>query len=310
MSPERVIVTGASGFIGSQVLAPLMRRGYEVHAVGRRPPAEPAVSFHEVDLLDRAATERVVSEVGASHLLHLAWYAEHGRFWLAAENLDWVSATLLLLRAFAEAGGTRAVLAGTCAEYDWDVQVDTCRELDGPLVPATPLRPGTLYGAAMHATHLVAAQYAATAGLSLAWGRVFHLYGPGEDPRRLVPSVARALLAGEEAPASDGHQVRDFIHVADVAGGFAALLHSDVEGPVNVASGEPVTILQVLDAIAQASERPELLRAGALPRREGEPERLLAAVERLRGEVGFSPERSLQDGIGETVGWMREQPAP
>ncbi len=67
--------------------------------------------------------------------------------------------------------------------------------------------------------------------IELAWGRVFFLYGPGEAPGRLVASVARALLAGERAATGDGTQIRDFLHVDDVAGAFAALLDSDVTGP-------------------------------------------------------------------------------
>jgi nucleoside-diphosphate-sugar epimerase len=305
MAAPRVLLTGASGFIGSQAVAPLVGRGYEVHALGRRPVA--GAVWHEVDLLDTRAAAAVAAEVEASHLLHLAWYAEHGRFWHAGENLDWVGATLALLRAFAEAGGSRAVLAGTCAEYDWRQPVAFCRELDGADGPATPELPATVYGTAKHATRLVAAAYADAAGINLAWGRVFLLYGPGEDPRRLVPSVARALLAGEEAAASDGRQIRDLMHVDDVARGFAALLDSEVEGPVNVASGEPVTILEVLELIAAASGRPELLRPGRLPRREGEPERLVAATARLRGEAGFEPQTPLADGIEATVEWWRDR---
>jgi nucleoside-diphosphate-sugar epimerase len=304
---ERVLVTGATGFIGSHALKPLLDRGYEVHALGRRAGAAQGVAFHEVDLLDARAADALVRELGASHLLHMAWYTEHGRFWEAPENLDWVGATLTLLRAFAGAGGRRAVLAGTCAEYDWSEPLELYRELPSAAGHATPELPATLYGAAKQATRIAAGAYARSAGLSVAWGRVFLLYGPGEDRRRLVPSVADALLAGREAPTSDGLQIRDLMHVEDVAGAFAALLDSDVEGPVNVASGHAVSLLDVLELIAAATGRPELLRAGALPRRPGEPERLVAATERLREEVGFRPRVELAAGIAATVEWRRSQ---
>jgi nucleoside-diphosphate-sugar epimerase len=279
---SRVLVTGATGFIGSHALTALEERGHDVH---------PAA----VDLLDPGAAEELVRGARATHLLHLAWYAVPGRFWAAPENAAWVEATLRLLRAFYAAGGRRAVGAGTCAEYDWSG--------DGLLSEtATPLRPATLYGRAKAQT------FEAGAALGeLAWGRVFFLYGPREHPDRLVASVARRLLAGDEAPTSEGAQVRDFMHVADVAGAFAALLDSGVKGAVNIGSGEPVTVREVVNEVARAAGRPELLRPGALPQREGEPAELVADVRRLRDEVGFRPRYELESGIKDTVDYWRER---
>ena len=230
-----------------------------------------------------------------THLLHLAWYAVPGKFWTAPENNGWVDATLRLLRAFYAAGGQRAVGAGTCAEYDWSG--------DGLLSETTtPLRPATLYGQAKAQT------FEAGAALGeLAWGRIFFLYGPREHPDRLVSSVARRLLAGEEAPTSDGTQVRDFMHVADVAGAFAALLDSGVTGAVNIGSGVAVTVREVVDQVGRAAGRPELLRPGSLPLREGEPPRLVAKVRRLRDEVGFEPRHDLESGIKDTVDYWRKR---
>ncbi len=214
------------------------------------------------------------------------------------DNVRWVEASLALLRAFVAVGGRRAVLAGTCAEYDWSGE----EPLDES---ATPLRPTTLYGAAKHALHAVAVAYAAQVGLELAWGRVLFLYGPGEAPGRLVPAVARALLAAEPARTTAGTQVRDLLHVQDVAGAFAALVDSDVGGAVNVASGEGVALREVIELVARAAGRPDLLEVGALHTRPDEPVRLVADVTRLRKEVGFAPRVTLPEGIESTVAWWR-----
>jgi nucleoside-diphosphate-sugar epimerase len=301
----RVLLTGAGGFIGARTIEPLLAAGYEVHTLSRRPGSHRRVRWHAVDLLDADTTATAVASIAAERLLHLAWYTEHGRFWAAPENLAWVGATLGLLRAFVEAGGARAVVAGTCAEYDWTHAEEPCRELTDDTGQATPTRPATLYGAAKHATHIVARAYAEEAGVSLGWGRVFLLYGPGEDERRLVPQVARALLEGREAATSDGTQIRDLMHVDDVAAAFVALLASGVEGPVNIASGEPVAIRRVLELIGLESGHPELLRRGALPPRPGEPRRLVADVRRLRAEVGFEPAIALEPGIAAAVASLR-----
>ena len=279
-----MLVTGATGFVGRQALAPLAERGFEVHAVGRR----------EVDLLDADAAAQFVADLQPTHLLHFAWYAEPGAFWESPENARWLAASTRLLEAFATAGGTRAVVAGTCAEYDWHG--------DGVLSEAsTPLTPRTTYGAAKNALHAVAARM----GLSLGWGRIFFLYGPHEDERRLVASVTNALLAGRPAQTTHGRQLRDFLHVADVGDAFAALLDADVEGAVNIGSGEGVAISDVVRRIAELVGRPDLVELGALEAPPDEPPLLVADVGRLRDEVRWRPWRSIDAGLRETVEWWR-----
>jgi nucleoside-diphosphate-sugar epimerase len=292
---SRVLVTGATGFVGTRAVEYLREQGHEVHGVSSRDVRDDTGTiWHRVDLLDPNAAKRLVSAVEPERLLHLAWYTEHGRFWSSSENLRWVEATLRLLRTFADGGGHRATLAGSCAEYDW--------ETDGVCVEGeTPLRPATLYGASKHATQLVASAFAAVAGIELAWGRIFFLYGPGEHSERLVPAVASRLLRGEEAQVTAGSQVRDFMHVDDVARAFTALLDSKVQGPVNIASGEPVALRELVGLIGSATGRPELIAYGALPRRADDPPMLVADVHRLRDEVGFRPGIDLAEGLRQTV---------
>jgi nucleoside-diphosphate-sugar epimerase len=288
---KRALVTGAGGFIGRHTIEPLRERGFEVHAVGRS---------QGVDLLAPGAAAAAVAAARPTHLLHLAWYAEHGRFWTAVENLRWVGASLELLQAFAESGGQRVVITGTCAEYEWGLE-GRCVERE------TPLRPATLYGAAKHGLHEVARGYAAEVGLSLAWGRVFFCFGPHEPPGRLVPSVARALLAGREAPVTHGTQVRDFLAVEELGDAFAALLDGAVEGPVNVASGEPTALRELVGLIAQATGRGELVRFGGVEPGPGEPGELVADATRLREEVGWRPREPLAAGVERAVAWWRER---
>ena len=297
---KRVLVTGATGFIGRNSLPLLRRTGYEVHAVSGSPTTQDAygaIHWHCANLLKSDEVVALVQKVRPSHLLHLAWYAIPGKFWTASENLDWVQATVGLMRVFHEQGGQRFVGAGSCAEYDW--AFDHCQEA------STPCRPATLYGAAKYCTQLLLDAWSRQTGMSSAWGRMFFLYGPGEYPSRLVPSVINSLLNGEPALCTHGEQVRDFMHVEDVAAAFVALLDSDVQGVVNIASGAPLPLKDVIYTIADQLGRRELVQLGAIPANAADPAALIADIGRLRDEVGFRPRYSLKNGIALTVESMK-----
>ena len=292
----RIVVTGASGFIGARVLAPLRQRGFEVHAVGRRAPAADVV-FHHADLFDPAETDAALHAAAATHLLHLAWYAEPGVYWRSAKNLDWVAASLRLIQSFAAAGGRRAVLAGTCAEYQWGPP--RFDEWTAPIAPAT------LYGTAKDALRRLAMSYGETTLLSVAWARLFFLYGPGEPGGRLVSGAIASLLAGKPFPTSHGHQRRDYLHVDDVAGALAALAGSEVTGPVNVASGMAVPVRSILERVGAEIGRAELIRYGALPLSATEPTSIEGDNKRLTDEVGFTPAYQLEPGIRSALDWWK-----
>jgi nucleoside-diphosphate-sugar epimerase len=294
---KRVLVTGATGFVGAQVLTLLRQRGFEVHAIGRQAPADSSITFHAADLLDPAGVGQALATSGATHLLHLAWYAEPGLYWRSPLNLDWVAGSLHLARRFAAAGGRRMVVAGTCAEYAWGAPLFVENE--------TPCRPATLYGCCKDALHRLLGAFSPTVPLSLAWGRVFFLYGPGEKPGRLVSDAVNALLAGRTFPTSHGRQRRDFMHVADVAGAFAALLDSDVEGPVNIGSGTAVPVRDVLEEVARFTGGADLIAFGARALAPDEPATIEASVKRLHDDIGFRPKYDLSQGIAQTVDWWR-----
>ena len=290
----KVLLTGGRGFIGRQCLAQLLAKGYEVHAVSSTPqPIKTGVQWHQVNLLDTDEAKALVRVVKPSHLLHFAWYTEHGSYWTAKENLNWIHASFTLMNEFADMGGQRFVATGTCAEYDWSNEL--CSEA------STPCKPATVYGAAKYSTHLLLEAWARHTGLSSAWGRIFMLYGPGEYSFRLAPSVINSLLRGEPALCTHGKQVRDFMYVEDVAAGFISLLESDVRGVVNIASGEGVPVKALVYNIADQLGRRDLVKLGAIPTRVNEPATLIADVGRLRDEVGFRPSYNLENGISLTI---------
>jgi nucleoside-diphosphate-sugar epimerase len=296
-----VMLTGASGFIGRQCLAVLQSKGYEVHAVSRQRlawPTSPDTYWHQVDLLTLGSPTDLISRVKPTLLLHLAWCATPGSFWVAPENVEWIRASLELLTAFAKHNGKRVTVAGSCTEYDWTA--GECAE-DTAL-----LKPSTLYGTSKDALAKVLHSWSGTIGLSHAWGRIFHLYGPFEHPSRLVAYGVRCLLEGRPALCSGGSQIHDFSYVEDVAGALVTLLEAGVQGPVNIGSGTPVAVRDVLSEIGRQIGRPDLLRFGA---RDSDPEtaRIWANTQRLSKEVGWSPRYDLTSGIEQTIEWWRKK---
>lgn len=304
---RRVLVTGADGFVGRHVLPLLLEGGWDVHSV-RRPAssgaAQPGLGIaHSCDLLRAKDTFNLVADVRPTHLLHLAWTTEHGAYWNDPRNDEWAKSTQVLASAFATHGGRRFVGAGTCAEYDWTDLRAPCREDE------TPCSPRTIYGRAkLHAATQVMA-IAADAGISATWGRLFLLYGPGEDSRRLIPSVIDALRSGERARVSAGTQVRDFLHVSDVAAAFVALLSSSLEGPVNIGSGVPTTVRAVVEQIALTVGRPAAVDFGAIPMQTGEPPMLVADIARL-SSAGWRPQIDLATGLAALVETRAERKLP
>jgi nucleoside-diphosphate-sugar epimerase len=304
VSPDtdrRVLVTGASGFVGRAVLPHLEASGYEVHVVTHRNAAQgmPGVRAHRLDLLDGPATEALVGAVRPSHLLHLAWYTTPERYLSSDRNLAWVEASLRLVRSFAAAGGERAVVAGTCAEYD--LTDGRCSEA------TTPRRPGSLYGVCKNALFEMATAHALSAGYSLAWARLFHAYGPAERPERLVPSVVRNLLERRPVQLSHGRQERDFVFVEDVGCGLVRLLDSELDGAVNVGSGEATSVRSVVAAIADRIDGPTDVHFGGRGGGDGGPPRIVADGSRLKDELGWEPSVQLAEGIDRTVSWWRER---
>jgi len=270
-----------------------------VHGIGRTPPTVPGVVAHMGDLHDRDFVANVIVGVRPSHLLHLAWYTEHGRFWQSAENLRWLSTSLDLVRAFTIAGGKRVVIAGTCAEFAMSASpISETR---------TPRQPTSVYGTSKAALREVVTAFAREHRLSFAWGYLYFLYGPNESPQRLVPSVIRSVLRGTEARCTAGTQIRDFLHAADAGAAFAALLLSDVEGGVNIASGQAVAIAEMAMRAATAAGDAGLLRLGAVPMNPADPPSIVADTGRLFSEVGWRPRVALDDGLRDVAEWWRRE---
>ena len=298
---KKVLLTGAAGFIGHHCLEPLKARGYEVHAVStkRMKSGTGGAHWHQANLLEPGAAKALLAEVKPSHLLHLAWFVVPGKLITAPENFAWVRASMELVQEFAAHGGKRLTVCGSGYEYDWNYGY--CSE------KLTPAVPNTVYGSCKHALNLLVQSFATQAALSAAWGRVFFLYGPNEHPQRLVSSVILSLLKGEPAKCSHGRQIRDYLHVQDVAEGMVALLDSEVTGAVNVSSGQATTLREIVLTVGRVLEKPELIQLGAIPARANDTPLVVGENLRLLNEVGWKQQFDLEAGLRQTIDWWKTQ---
>lgn len=298
---KRVLLTGATGFLGLHARGELEARGFEVHTTGSSSlgPAGSA-AHHRVDLLDGKQRDALLAAVRPTHLLHLAWAKKPGgELFNSRENYDWLCASLGLAQSFAEHGGQRLVCCGTSAEYDWSYGY--CTE------HLTPTVPETTYGACKHALRVAVSALARDRQLSWAWPRVFFCYGPNEPRERVVPSVISSLLAGEPALCSHGNQLRGYLHVRDVARALALVVDGDAQGPINVCSATPVPLKAIVLKLGELLGRPELIRLGARPARSNDHPLVLGNNTRLRVELGWQQQIDLDEGLRETIAWWQEQ---
>lgn len=254
------LLTGATGFVGSSVLRILAERGIHVRAVVRKARQHKLVTLDCIeDIVKTADLFAENSEwwanncTGVDTVIHIAWYTEPGKYLQSAVNLDCLIGTLQMAKGAVKAGVRRFIGIGTCFEYD----------LTGGLLSVeTAIRPLTPYAGAKAAVFMALSQWLPQQNVEFAWCRLFYLYGEGEDARRLVPYVRSKLLAGEPAELTSGNQIRDFLNVQDAGRMIVNTALNHKQGPINICSGVPVTVRQLVEQIADEYGRRDLLKFG------------------------------------------------
>ena len=258
-----VLLTGATGFVGRQVLRALVERGSRVRAVVRDGKRDQLAALDDVETIITtpdlfAENDEWWADVcrGIDTVIHVAWYAEPGQYLHSAKNIDCLIGTLQMAKGAAQAEVRRFVGIGTCFEYDLS---------EGLLSVDTPLRPLTPYAGAKAAAFLALSQWLPQQRVEFAWCRLFYLYGEGEDARRLVPYLRSKLEAGAPAELTSGKQIRDFLDVHKCGKMIAETALTREQGPVNICSGTAISVRQLAEQIADEYGRRDLLKFGVRP---------------------------------------------
>ena len=264
-----ILLTGATGFVGSHVLRELFRCHCRVRAVVRagsenrlfmRDAAESIIK--SPDIWREAAAWWTQACRSVDTVIHVAWHVEPGEYLHSPKNRDYLAGTLRLTEGAIAARVRRFIGVGTCFEYDLSA---------GRLSISTQLKPSTPYAAAKAEAFRTLSALLPRHGLEFAWCRLFYLYGEGEDRRRLVPYLRARLAAGETAELGSGDQVRDYLEVGEAARRLVEAALGTIQGPVNICSGRPVTVRQVAEQVADEYGRRDLLHFGVRPDNPADP---------------------------------------
>ena len=309
MSPERVLVTGGAGFIGSHIVDALVAQGHTVSVVdnllkGKRENLNAAAHFHQVDIRDADGLARVFSAERPQVIVHQAALADvRGSLvdptGYAATN---IVGTLNLLEA-ARAGGTvrKFLFASTGGAVYGD-------PAELPATEKCPVGPLDPYGASKLACEYYIATYRHNYGLDYCLLRYGNVYGPRQDPEGeagVVAIFAGKMLRGQPAVINgDGLQIRDFVYVGDVARANLAAMERGV-GVYNVGTGVPTDINTIFGELAEATRYTHAEAHG--PAKLGEVRTTYLDVSRARRELGWAPAVTLSEGLAQTVAYFRER---
>jgi GDP-4-dehydro-6-deoxy-D-mannose reductase len=296
----RALVTGATGFVGTHLVARLRAHGDEVVAPGSDDPP--------LDVVDGGAVRRTLADVRPQAVYHLAGLASPGASWDDPERYAVVNAigTLSVLEGAAAAGVERVLVVGSAEEYGI---LDT----EAPISEDQPLRPVTPYAASKVAAEFFALQAHLGRGLGAICVRSFNHTGPGQSDQFVVSALARRIVLaerGDDATIAVGNlsAVRDYTDVRDVVEAYRLLVLHGAPGAVyNMASGHGVRVSTIAEWLLARAARPLALEVDPALVRPVEVPHLVGDATRLRSATGWAPTIPLDDTLRDVLDWWRTQ---
>lgn len=304
VAARTALVTGGGGFIGACIARRLVAEGADVHVLLRDQTPRwrlqdilERITVHAVDLLDAARVGDVVGRIRPRHVFHMA---THGAYEVQSDARRILETNVLgsynLLEASAAAGVEVLVNAGTSSEYG--LKRDAMRETDR-------LEPNSVYAVAKAAQTHLASLMARRSPTAVVTFRLFSVYGPWEEPSRLMPTLIRRARAGEPLEMAAPETARDFVYVDDVVEALLATDRLPAGGGIfNLGTGIQSTLRDVVAAVQAAVGGRSEVRWGSMAARHWDTDRWQADVSKARLALGWSPRHTLREGVARMAAWM------
>lgn len=300
MSNNRILVTGASGYIGTHVMNLLINKNYEIHAISRfekKNNIKKNFFWYQIDLLESNEIEKIIEKAKPKYLIHLAWKIGSGLKHESTENDNWLFVSKLLINIFYKHGGKRILVSGTCAEYDWNYNFLT----EG----VTPLNPSNSYGKIKNELYNYLQSYCSSNNYSFVWPRIFFSFGPNQNINSLVPLIIKNLINNEIVNTTNAEQKFDYLYIEDVALAIVLLLESEYDGAVNISSGKATKLKQIISYIAEYFDKKELIQFGAVQYPKDGPMRLTGDNEILKSVTKWLQKYSIEEGLERTIKYFQ-----
>ena len=296
---KKILITGATGYIGTNLCDALLKKNYDIHALVRSQARNknPHITVHPLDLMDREKVASFLAQNRFETLVHLAWYVGP-KCQISPLNIDWLESSLHLIKTFWENGGKTVLVSGSMSEYDFSY--GWCTE------NKTPLNSPSLYGQTKAALYQILEKFCKFHPLNLKWARIFNIYGLNEKKTRLIPYVINAMLNGEEVNVSHCCQMQNYLHITDVAEALVRFLESNATGAVNIAADTPVRLKDMLEICKREIGYPKAINYGALAP-SFEQIFLSGDISRLKNDIGWKQRVDLETGLKETVRYWKGQ---
>lgn len=308
MTTRRVLLTGATGFVGANLARRLLREGHQLHLLVRSGHRQwrlrgirQQARLHQVELGDRPALERLATQIRPEWIFHLAAYGAYS--WQT--DLQWmiqtnVAGTANLAEACARVGFEAFVNTGSSSEYGVK---------DHAPSEAARLEPNSYYACTKAAATLLCQYLAQSRDLSMPTLRLYSVYGPYEDPGRLIPTLIMKGMGGELPPLVSPDTARDYVYVEDVCEAYllAAASAGGERGAIyNVGTGVQTSLRQMVELAREALGVRAEPEWGSMPARIWDASVWVADNRKIGEALGWQPRTSLQEGFRRTAEWFRQ----
>ncbi|MDC1443536.1 NAD(P)-dependent oxidoreductase [Gammaproteobacteria bacterium] len=295
----KVLITGASGFIGKYIINILDPDEYEIHAIyNQNKPINglKKITWHQVDLFNNKEVGEVMEVIKPTHVIHLAWYAEHGKFWNSDKNIGWIDATIKLFKEFKRLNGIKFIVSGTKAEYfDGEFFEEHLNSVFECIEEMEP-NPDTLYGKSKNLLHKKLKELDVDKK-SLVWARVFDTYGPYENEKKFCSYVIKSAQENHAISCKNPQLELDFLHVMDIAKAFKVILLNDFTGTINISSGNSISLKGIAQYILKKLKKEKLLELNL----HSKDQRKIYGNNTLLKSIGWSVEHEIDSGLDDLI---------